>query len=438
MKFWIISILSLSITASAFANIADFNGDHKVNMADFTILSAAWASQAGEPDYNGDCDIAAEDNVISIADLALFADNWLVNEVILEIYSNGWGHHCQTVLLEDEGTFDFFFRDDQPAYNPEDKWNHYAYASRDGYYTEIQLLETQLVETVPPDGYLYSSTADIDLDPIDPNLFNGTIFLTSVYFVDSYLANRKVEVYSSPIFMGPVLTFITDEQGRFAIDIEPGQYWISFNGEVMGPIGTREREFFVSGNYQDYRYLDMVQAYKPNIYIYPEVKTDLTVKVNFPSGGGIILSEPLYQDKWDVTVEPSGLIDGEYEFLFYESVQPDMGQYDCGWVVEQTELEAFFRKNMTTTGFNNAEIEDFIEYWIPLLIESPYYAIYPQYNEQLKKMIQLDLSVEPQNLIRLIYCIGSLPDDSLSLPEPQIPPSSRDGFTVAEWGVILK
>ena len=42
---------------------------------------------------------------------------------------------------------------------------------------------------------------------------------------------------------------------------------------------------------------------------------------------------------------------------------------------------------MAQTGFNQKEIDDFMEYWIPLLTDHPYYAIYPQYNEQLEEMI---------------------------------------------------
>ncbi len=132
------------------------------------------------------------------------------------------------------------------------------------------------------------------------------------------------------------------------------------------------------------------------------------------------------------------MIDGQYGYLFYESEQPDYGQYETGWIVELTELEAFFRSNLTLTGFNTQEIEDFVDYWIPLLDYSPYYAIYPQYNEQLEEMIQLDFSVQPDNLIRLIYSIRGLESGKLVLPEPEIPAFCRDGFTVSEWGVILK
>jgi len=93
---------------------------------------------------------------------------------------------------------------------------------------------------------------------------------------------------------------------------------------------------------------------------------------------------------------------------------------------------------MEQTGFNEKETDDFIEYWIPLLTDYPYYAIYPQYTGQLDAMIQLEFSTQPQNVIRPICSIRGLADDNLNIQEPAIPPFAREGFTVTEWGVILK
>ena len=181
-----------------------------------------------------------------------------------------------------------------------------------------------------------------------------------------------------------------------------------------------------------------VPVRKPNIYFYPEETIELDVNVVFPHGGLITTSIPDYNNGWHITVEPSGIIDGQYEFLFYETSQPNYGQYEAGWIVAQEQLEDFFRNNMSQTGFNQKEIDDFIEYWIPRLTEYPYYAIYPQYNDELEEMIKLEFSEQPANLIRLIYSVRGLETDKLSIQEPVIPLFARDGFTVAEWGVILK
>ena len=72
------------------------------------------------------------------------------------------------------------------------------------------------------------------------------------------------------------------------------------------------------------------------------------------------------------------------------------------------------------------------------MTEYPYYAIYPQYNDELEEMVKLNFSVQPDNLIRLIYSLRGLENNNLSMPEPVIPQCARDGFTVVEWGIILK
>jgi len=58
---------------------------------------------------------------------------------------------------------------------------------------------------------------------------------------------------------------------------------------------------------------------KPNIYIYPVEETEVTVRLAFPAGGGMTVSDPPYGEGWTVTVTPDGTINGERTFLFYEA-----------------------------------------------------------------------------------------------------------------------
>ncbi len=56
----------------------DFNYSGKVDIADFAILASAWMTQAGDPNYNSDCDISIPpDSTINNLDLAIFAQYWL-------------------------------------------------------------------------------------------------------------------------------------------------------------------------------------------------------------------------------------------------------------------------------------------------------------------------------------------------------------------------
>jgi hypothetical protein len=182
---------------------------------------------------------------------------------------------------------------------------------------------------------------------------------------------------------------------------------------------------------------DDIIDYKPNIYIYPTTQLNLNVQISFPMGGEIITSIPDYGKGWNITVDTNGLIDNKYRFLFYESKQPNVWQREQGWIIKKDNLESFFRANMAEYGFKGMEIEDFIEYWIPLLDKNEFYLIYPQTKNILYKVISLDVSIQPDNMLRLHYLIKGTNNNNINLTAPTIEGFKRDGYYITEWGVIL-
>lgn len=179
------------------------------------------------------------------------------------------------------------------------------------------------------------------------------------------------------------------------------------------------------------------QVYKPNIYIHSTENIQLSLKIEFPLGGEIVTSVPDYGSGWNISVDTTGLIDNKYTYLFYESIQPDVWQTAFGWVVKASELESFFRKNMASYGFKGQEIEDFIEYWIPRLKDYEYYSICPQTSDLIGQVIHLNFSKEPDQMLRLFYLIEGHNNFPGKLAEADINNFKREGYFVAEWGVIL-
>ena len=177
---------------------------------------------------------------------------------------------------------------------------------------------------------------------------------------------------------------------------------------------------------------------KPNLYLYPEKKTRMSVSIEFPHDGKVIQSDPLYPADWkNIKVKPNGKIDRKFDFLFYECEIPDFWQYVDGWVVKQEDLPEFFAQNLKAYGFNDAETEDFLDFWIPELKEDPYYMILPQYTEMVNQVVKLWITPRPDSIMRLYYVIsGSIFE--FELPEPEIPEFNAEGFVAREWGVILK
>jgi hypothetical protein len=183
-----------------------------------------------------------------------------------------------------------------------------------------------------------------------------------------------------------------------------------------------------------------IMVLKPNIYIYPQEKTQLFVNLNFPKGGKVVTSIPEYGAGWSVSVDINGWINDSYNYLFYESSQPDVWQITEGWIIKGENLKNFFMENMNSYGFAGREIEDFTDFWIPRFSDAEYYEIFPQSQQLVESVIQLDISKKPDNLLRLFYVVRQLNHQpETELPEPQIENQfKREGFFVTEWGVILK
>jgi len=180
-----------------------------------------------------------------------------------------------------------------------------------------------------------------------------------------------------------------------------------------------------------------VQVLKPNIYIYPEQQIQLGISINFLKGGGVTFSIPEYGNGWNVNVDTMGKIDGEYDYLFYESEQPDVFQMEKGWCVKQDSLSTFFTQNLKEYGFKGREINDFTEYWIPRLQQTDYYILYPQTYETINSVIELTFSETPDNLLRLFYVVQES-NKNISIDAPAISEFNRQGYFVTEWGVVLK
>jgi hypothetical protein len=183
-----------------------------------------------------------------------------------------------------------------------------------------------------------------------------------------------------------------------------------------------------------------IRVLKPNIYLYPAEKVNLDVSISFPLGGKVIASIPDYKTGWKVNVDTNGIINNNYDFLFYESEQPDVWQMDKGWIIRKTESERFFTENLSKYGFNGREIKDFIDYWIPRLKDYEYYEIYPQGKNIIDTVIALEFSETPDAVLRLFYLIkgtNNATNSKIITPEDDIQ-FKRTGFCVTEWGVILK
>ena len=165
---------------------------------------------------------------------------------------------------------------------------------------------------------------------------------------------------------------------------------------------------------------------KPIIYLYPEVPTSCSVKVEI--NGALTCTYPDYNGGWEVTAYPnSRIIDQktgkEYSYLFWEGVTDVEYDFSRGFVVKGEDTAEFLQKTLAEIGLTPVEYNEFIVYWLPRMQNNPYNLI----------SFQSDIYTSPDSLLRVFmaYRPLSAPIDI----EPQtFDTFVRQGFTVVEWG----
>ena len=182
---------------------------------------------------------------------------------------------------------------------------------------------------------------------------------------------------------------------------------------------------------------EKVDAGAPYIYLYPEQGEQVSVKLLPSPGCELKESDPEYGSGWSVWAEPSGLLDGDHEFLFYTAGVNWDFQLDQGYAVEGEGIFSWFEEALPTLGLNGKETGDFIAYWSDHLPYAPCYHIFPQDNDYVDRQIGITVTPAPDSVLRLwLVIIGKETCSLLDSPTPAA--FVRKGFVVVEWGVVLK
>lgn len=337
-------------------------------------------------------------------------------QITLEIYGDGDGMLRETRTLDSEGPVVVEVDADLPFTEAP---SYYIYARADGFYTELYYA-------------VWGDTIGVDLDAVPelPDALAGVIFEGDEFAAHQYYANQAVVVEGPG---GEEATLTTDDQGRFGLaGVAGGTYRLRVACE--GDTYNFEMTNGALTDYADLLFYPNVYARAPNLYLYPETTTEVSVRLGFPQGGEVVVSEPPYGDGWQVQVASDGIIDGQWGYLFYEARLPRRVQTALGWVLDGGDLEAELRGLLTRLGFWGREIDDFVEYWVPELAGAEWWAAYPMEPEAL---VSLHIEPAPRSVHRVWLYLEPLAGP-VSLPEPSLPaPLERDGFVAVEWGVVL-
>lgn len=173
-------------------------------------------------------------------------------------------------------------------------------------------------------------------------------------------------------------------------------------------------------------------AVAPNIYLYPEETSEISVEVSVKNGGSIPYSIPKYNDGWHVTADPDGNINDSLGFLYYDFYSNIPYQSDSGWVISMDNFDREISDLLTSRGLNEQEIFDFIDFWKKYLVEYDWAVFCPI---DAAKMVELTIEPEPVTLFRELYLVLPSKGDKPVFKEPaRGVPFERKGFTVVEWG----
>lgn len=177
---------------------------------------------------------------------------------------------------------------------------------------------------------------------------------------------------------------------------------------------------------------------KPVIYIYPTEKTDVTVKLDF--NGRLGYTYPKYDGLWEVTAYPDGkLVDKEgrrYNTLFWDGWSDVRYDLSKGFCVKGEDTEEFLREKLAFLGLNEAETEEFLEFWLKWM-EGNKYNIITFQDELYKETAKLTVYPEPDTTIR-VFMAFTPSEEYVELEPQKLTPATRNGYTVVEWGGTMQ
>lgn len=265
-----------------------------------------------------------------------------------------------------------------------------------------------------------------------------------------WLDPDRAEKYGNRAFTDIIITEIYADC-FFAHAVIPLPYNIKLNGQLSGDwcVGDQVYVTYENGWYDedtghfeaDLKTIEISTfqpqpgvAYKPVIYLYPEVETAVSVKLAL--NGRLTCTYPAYDGGWQVTAAPDGtLTDARgqtYNYLYWEGEMDAEFDLSTGFCVKGTDTAAFLEDALQKLGLNRREANEFIVYWLPLMEGNPYNVISFQTGAYLDAA-KLDVSPAPDTVIRVFMAWKASETPVKIDPQPLTAPS-RTGFTVIEWG----
>jgi len=211
---------------------------------------------------------------------------------------------------------------------------------------------------------------------------------------------------------------------------------------------------------------------KPVIYLYPQTTQEVSVKFTTPIN--LTTDIPKYNllSGWKVLATPdSQLTDlqpqftncdnldsshfgseyakiscqkNNYPYLYWSGnrLGVEYPKMDKGWIIEKKNLSEFLDSKLDEMGLNAKEKSDMIEYWLPYLANKTgdYFRLSFLQTKEMNQIAPMNITPRPNTVFRIFLDW----DNYQAKPGFELQPqnldklSSRNGFTVVEWGGLKK
>ncbi len=192
--------------------------------------------------------------------------------------------------------------------------------------------------------------------------------------------------------------------------------------------------------FKSVKYQPVAECGKPVIYLYPEKTQKVSVKLS--PVGGFSYTEPAYNSGWNVIADSlsniTNVADGKtYPYLFWEGRGGLYQTPSRGFVTGRNNVHQLLEEKLSLAGLNEKERKDFEEFWEPKMQSAPYYFVTFMGNSVMDEIAPLSISPKPDTVIRILMDFTPL-DHPVTVQGFNIRTPERKGFTVVEWGGVLR
>ncbi len=212
-----------------------------------------------------------------------------------------------------------------------------------------------------------------------------------------------------------------------------------------------------------------IVVYKPAIYLYPETTQKVEIQLDKTIKYKNVIPKYNKHTGWIVEAEPNGYLRdlqpkyteckklpykefgfeysyeaceiNKYPYIYWDGIQlaKPLPDKKVGFHVKRDDIVSFLTEKADLIGLNTNEKKEFVRYWSKKMQETDwkYFRVYFLQNEEVDNYLPIMVTPVPNNSNRVEIIIREAKKRD-KIEEQKLIPFKRDGFTLVEWGGIIK